>query len=125
MKSSNFRNALGGPFPRLWAIIGACAFILLATAGLRVLTSCATTPAGIAREEQLYRVTTNAVGGIASIAPYTAPPVSTLLEGITAVGGALLAVWASHLHRSVRALESKPPNGASASTPGAGPQPKV
>ena len=125
MKNSNFRNALGGPFPRLWAIIGACAFILLVTAGLRVLTSCATTPAGIAREEQLYRVTTNAVGGIGSLAPYTAPPVSTLLEGVTAVGGALLAVWASHLHRSVRALENKPPNGSPPVGTPAPPPPKV
>ncbi len=101
------------------AFVGALSFILLVGAGVRGLSGCASTPQGVAREQQLYLVTSNAVSGLSALAPYTPPPVATLLEGVTAVGGALLAVWASHLHRSVRALETGSKNGSAA--PGAGP----
>jgi hypothetical protein len=103
------------------AVIGALSFILLVTAGARVLSSCASTPDGLKREQGLYLVTSNALTGISSIAPYVPPPIGTLIEGITAVGGALLAVWASHLHRSVRALETRPPPGTAQASSGAKP----
>lgn len=105
---------------RLMLVVGACAFILLVGAGARVLTGCASTPKGVAREQQLYLVSSNAVSGLSALAPYAPAPVGTLLEGITAVGGALLAVWASHLHRSVRALETG--SGKGTATAAAGPE---
>jgi hypothetical protein len=100
------------------AFVGVCAFILLVTAGALALSSCATTPKGLARETQLYLATSNAVSGLSALAPYTPPPIAGLIEGATAVGGALLAVWASHLHRSVRALENGSANGSAAKAAG-------
>ena len=118
MPKSSFSNKSATPFRHVLAIVGACSFILLATAGVLALSSCATTPKGVSREQQLYLVTSNAVSGLSALTPYVFAPFSTLLEGATAVGGALLAVWASHLHRSVRALENGSGKGPAPKAPG-------
>ena len=86
-----------------------CSYILLVTAGLLALVSCASTPSGLQRENELYLSTSNALYAVRSIAPVLPPPINGLLEGVLAVGGALMAVWASHLHRSLRDLQNGGP----------------
>ena len=103
----------------LMAGVGALSFILLATAGLLALSSCASTPQGVQREEALYLTASNAIATGHTIAPYLPAPANSVVEGLLAVGGALLAVWASHLHRSVRNLE----NGGTPPAPPAPPGP--
>ena len=82
--------------------------------------ACASTPAGLAREEKAYNATSNTVAFLQPIAAAAPAPFNTFLEGVLAAGGALLAFWASHLHRSV--AELKIGNGsAPAKTPQAPP----
>ena len=118
MQDSNSKNKLRNLCPSALTTIGVSSCILLVTAGVLVLSSCATTRKGLDREQQLYLVTSNAVSGITALTPFVPAPFGTLLEGATAVGGALLAVWASHLHRSVRALENGPPKRPATPTTG-------
>ncbi len=96
---------------RLIPVLGACSFILLVTAGLLALSSCASTPKGVEREQAVYLALSNGVVAGHAIAPYVPAPANTILEGVLAVGGALLAVWASHLHRTVRDLQNGGPPG--------------
>ena len=92
--------------PRLSGLIVACSFTLLVLAGSLALSSCASTPAGLAREEKAYNATSNTVAFLQPIAAASPAPFNTLLEGVLAAGGALLAFWASHLHRSVAELKN-------------------
>ena len=91
---------------KLLALIVACSFTLLVLAGSLVLSSCASTPAGLAREEKAYHATSNTVAFLQPVAAAAPAPFDTLLEGVLAAGGALLALWASHLHRSVAELKN-------------------
>jgi len=104
--------------PRL-AYLAASLFIAAAVVGLLGLTSCAHTADGIARETQLYLTTSNATQQLRQIVPYVPPPANSILEGILAVGGALLALWATHLHRSLNEVR----NGKSATPAPARPPP--
>jgi hypothetical protein len=106
-------------------VVGVLSCILLATAGALVLSGCGTTRQGVQREQGLYLVASNALNSVSAFAPYTPPPISPLLEGVTALGGALLAVWASHLHRSVRALENGSRNGQANGAPPTAPPGKA
>jgi hypothetical protein len=45
-------------------------------------------------------------------------PAAPVAEGLLAVGGALLAVWSTHLHRSVKQLENGGSRTASSKEPG-------
>ncbi len=90
-------------------------------AGLLGLCSCASTPTGVQRELALYQVATNGFAQTHAVVPYLPAPANSLLEGVLAIAGAGLALWASHLHRSISDLQngkSKPP---AANPPGAGP----
>ncbi len=91
--------------------------MLAVLAGSQCLTSCAHTEQGLAREQALYVVATNAHGTLTQLAPYAPPPANSLLEGLLAAGGALLTVWATHLHRSVKELRNG--NAAKPPAPGA------
>jgi len=96
-------------------------FICAALAGWLCSAGCAHTPAGLQRETQLYLVSSNAVDGLKTITPYVPAPINSVLEGVLACGGALLALWATHLHRSLNEVR----NGklAGTSTPSAPPPP--
>jgi hypothetical protein len=93
-------------------------FGVLAVAGVLALCSCASTPKGIAREERLYLTTSNALTTASYIAPMLPGPAAPIAEGLLAVGGALLAVWSTHLHRSVKQLENGGSRTASSKEPG-------
>jgi hypothetical protein len=94
--------------PKL-AYLAASLFIALALAGLLSVTSCANTEAGLQRETQLYLAASNATTSLHQVLPYVPPPASGILEGVLAVGGALLALWATHLHRSLTELRNGKP----------------
>jgi len=98
-------------------------FIALAVAGLLSTASCASTEPGLQREQQLYLATSNSAASAKQILPYVPQPVSGILEGILAVGGALLALWATHLQRSLTDLRNGKPG--SPAPPGAPAAPKV
>ena len=48
---------------------------------------------------------------------YVPPPANGILEGVLAVGGALLAVWATHLQRSLKDLRNGNSGGAQTPSP--------
>ncbi len=111
-----------------WAFVGTCSFILVVLAGLLALSSCAHTPAGVAREEGLDLTLSNSLASARAIAPALPQPVGGLAEGLLALGGALLTVWASHLHRSIRELKNgngnPAPSGSTVATATAPPPPQ-
>jgi hypothetical protein len=92
-------------------------FGVLAVAGVLALCSCASTPKGIAREERLFLTTSNALTTAQYIAPMLPGPAAPIAEGLLAVGGALLALWSTHLHRSVKQLENGGARSAAAKPP--------
>ena len=98
-------------------------FIVAVVAGLLSAAGCAHTEAGLQREAGLYLVTSNAVQNLKAIVPYAPPPANSLLEGVLACGGALLALWATHLHRSVNQLKNGNAAGPKESSPGVPPKP--
>jgi len=83
-----------------------------------VLSSCATTQKGLEREERIYLTTSNGLVTLKSAVPCVPAPYNGLLEGVLAIGGALMAVWASHLHRSMRDLQNGSKNGTAAAASG-------
>jgi hypothetical protein len=94
------------PSKLLTRVLCVSLFGVLALAGVLALCSCASTPKGIAREERLYLTTSNALTTASYIAPMLPGPAAPVAEGLLAVGGALLALWSTHLHRSVKQLEN-------------------
>ena len=88
-------------------VVGALLSISLVTAGALVLTSCATSPAGVARELSVYGFATNAVATLKAVAPALPQPAGGALEGFLALAGAGLAMWSTHLHRAVSALRNQ------------------
>ena len=125
MLSSNSKNASPRRFPHWTTLVGACSFTILLTAGLLALSSCASTPAGIAREHQLYLTTSNAIVALNTVAPALPQPVGGMVEGFLAIGGALMALWATHLHRSMRDLQNGSKNGSATPPAGLPPPPPV
>jgi hypothetical protein len=116
--NSDLKSASPRRCHRLFLACGVLSCILLLTAGSLVLSSCATTQKGLDREEKIYLTTSNGLVTLKSAVPYVPPPYNGLLEGVLAIGGALMAVWASHLHRSMRDLQDGVKNGAAAPTAG-------
>ena len=108
MLNSDSKSASRRRCHRLFAVCGVLSCILLLTAGSLVLSSCATSQKGLEREHALYLAASNGLVGIQSTVPYLPPPASGLLEGFLAIGGALMAVWATHLHRSMLEENSRP-----------------
>ena len=97
----------------------ACAFIALAVVGSLLSASCAHSPAGLQRETAVYLATSNAVSSLNAAVPYVPPPANAFVQALLAAGAALLAVWATHLQRSLKELR----NGHSAGSPPDGPAP--
>ena len=100
------------------AYLIASLFIVAVVAGSLFSTGCAHTEAGLQRESALYLVSSNAMQNLKAIIPYAPPPANGLLEGILACGGALLALWATHLHRSLNQLKNGQPPGPPTGSPG-------
>ena len=95
----------------------ACAYIALALGGSLLLTACAHTEEGIQRERLVYQGASNTVETVRQALPYVPPPANGILEGVVAIGGALLALWATHLQRSLNDVRNGKSKGAAA--PGA------
>ena len=109
------KNNSRPPSPSRWAPTLVCLFILLAMAGLLALSSAlGATPEATPHEPMLYRVGSNAVQVLAPVAPFLPPPFNALVEGVLALGGALLAFWASHIHRTVAEIKNGAPTPRSA-----------
>jgi hypothetical protein len=101
----HFKHARGCP---AWIeIILIFGFLLGALALAVVLSGCAHTQQGLDRETALYLATSNTVASARSIAPYLPAPTNQVVEGFLAAGGALLALWATHLQRTVRDIRSQ------------------
>ena len=83
-------------------------FILLATGGLLGLSSCTSTEQGVAREHALYLAASNTLANAQQITPTLPAPANGIVEGVLGVGGALLAIWATHLQRSIKDLTARP-----------------
>jgi hypothetical protein len=86
--------------------IAASLFIAVVGCGSFACVSCAHTPAGLQREQALYLVKSNALTGAQQVAPYVPPPCSSILEGVLAAGGDLLAVWATLFQRTLKEVRN-------------------
>jgi hypothetical protein len=117
VQNSNCKNASLRHSPHYLTLIGVLSFILLVTAGLLALSSCATSPKGLAREQRAYNTTSNVLYAVGTAVPALPAPASQVLEGFLALGGALMAVWASHLHRTVRDIQNGSANGPAPGAP--------
>ena len=112
MPNLNFRKPSLPISRHIPTAVGVSLCIGLAMVGALVLTSCATSPAGIARENHIYDYATNIVAGIHAIAPALPQPVGGALEGLLALASAGLALWSTHLHRQVSALRDQSQGGS-------------
>ena len=105
--------------------IGLCvAYLLLMAAALLLLdlgTGCATTPAGLNREQALYQAGTNVVATIREVVPYLPAPAGTAVEGVLALATAALAAWNTHQHLAIKRLKNGNGNGATVPDPAPGP----
>ncbi len=94
--------------------IGVFIFIVAAGAGLLALSSCATSPAGLQREQTAFSVATNIVHVAEQVAPVIPPPERALVELLLGVATAGLAAWNTHLHRRLGQLND---NGSALTPP--------
>ena len=126
MRLNEFASASQNVWRHKRAYLIASVFTAAVVAGSLCLTSCAHTEAGLQREQAVYLVSSNAHQTLQQLVPYVPPPANGILEGVLAVGGALLALWATHLHRSLNDIRN---GGAQAKegpgAGGAGAKPKV
>ncbi len=106
MKLSSSRTASKRAFHLPAMAIGMCLFILAATAGLLGLSSCATAPAGVAREQSALTGLSNAAVALRSTAAYLPQPAGGIVEALLAAATAGLAAWSAHLHNSVKTLQN-------------------
>ena len=81
---------------------------------LPLLQGCATTPAGIAREEQAYNVATNVAAGVQAITPYLPAPVQFPTEMALAALAAVFTAWNTHQQKAISALRT---NGTAKAVP--------
>jgi hypothetical protein len=116
MKSNKSVNASSRSLVPILPAIGVFIFITAAGAGLLALSSCATSPAGLQREQSLFRVATNVVYVASQVAPVVPPPERALVELLLGVATAGLAAWNTHLHRRLGQLNGNGP-AASANPP--------
>ena len=105
--------------------IVACAAYLLVLTLFVMLCGCASTPAGLNREQALYRAGTNVVATLHEVVPYLPPPVGGAAEGVLALATAALAAWNTHQHLQIKKLKNGNGhgngNGSVASNPPTGP----
>ncbi len=87
-------------------VIGTCLFTLAVMAGLLVLSSCSTTPEGIAQQTHAIGSLSNAVVSLQKGALYLPPPANAVAEVVLAGVTAGLAAWNAHLHRTVKTIKN-------------------
>ena len=122
MKSKSFAATSPTSSP-LWPVVtGMFLFTLAVGAGLLALSSCSTSPEGIAREDVVIQTLSNAVGSLQQMVPYTPRPAGDLVEPLLALATTGLAIWSGYLHRNVRVLV-KAANGSLTAANGATPRP--
>jgi hypothetical protein len=92
-------------------------FVVVAGAGLLALCSCAHTKEGLQREQRIYEGTSNAITVLQPVAQAAPAPINAILGSIFAGLSGLLAVWATHIQRSVKELQKPNGNGAAAAPP--------
>ena len=92
-------------------LTGALSLAVVAGAGLLGLCSCARTAKGLHREQQIYETATNAIGVLQPVAQAAPAPINSILGTIFAGLSGLLAVWATHINRSVKELQKTTSNG--------------
>ena len=102
---------------KVLALLAALLLAAVATAGLLGLCSCATSEKGLAREQAVYTVTSNAVAVLQPVVQAAPSPFNAILGTLFAGISGLLAVWASHLHRSVADLKRDQANGNTPAAP--------
>jgi len=95
-------------------------FILVATVGLLGLCSCATSSKGLAREQAIVNTASNTIAVLQPVVQAAPAPINSILGTVFAGLSGLLAVWATHIHRSVSELKKTNGNG---NGNGAGPPP--
>ena len=69
-------------------------------------SGCATTAAGLAREERIYGIATNVVAHAQQIAPALPAPINTVTEAVLAVLTAGLGAWNTIQHREIAKLKN-------------------
>jgi hypothetical protein len=100
---------------------GALLFLVLVLVGLPVLCACASTAAGLQREHYAYETTSNVVAVLTQVAPFVPAPGFPIAQIVTALAGALLAFWSSHLHGRIVKLQDGQSGGPAPPRPVAGP----
>jgi len=83
------------------AAAAAAAFLLALLAG------CVSTSEGIAREQRVISVATNAISILEPVAHAAPSPAGPALEGLLAAAGGLLALWSGYLHRKAGQLATE------------------
>ncbi len=106
VKFTDYRKGSSGGYHLIPAVIGMCLCILAVTAGLLALSSCATGPAGVAREQGAVDSLSNAVVALRSGAVYLPQPAGGIVEALLAAATAGLAAWSAHLHQTVKTLKN-------------------
>jgi hypothetical protein len=101
------------------ALLAASLFIVVATVGSLALCSCASTEKGLAREEAIHNVASNTIAVLQPVVQAAPAPVNTILGTVFAGLSGLLAVWATHIHRSVTELRKSNGNGTAPAPPAA------
>jgi hypothetical protein len=85
-------------------------FIAAVLGGSLLCVSCAHTEPALQREQVLYVGTSNALTSLQHTVPSVPAPGNSVLEAALVVGGALLALWATQLRRSLNVtLSGAPP----------------
>ena len=102
---------------RVAVIFMAC--LSLGLLWLCMLPGCATTSAGIAREQAVYSTATNVVAKLTAAAPAIPAPYGTLATDILFVVSGLLAVWNTWQHKAITSLQNGQAQAAAAATPAA------
>jgi hypothetical protein len=99
--------------PRMLRRAALLALLVLLMVALVILAGgCASSPAGLAREEAIYGWATNTVGQARQIVPYLPAPASNAVEVGLGIAAALLAAWNAAQHRAIQQLRNG--NGANA-----------
>ena len=80
-------------------------FIVVATVGLLALCSCAHTEKGLQRENYLHDAASNAITTLQPVVQAAPAPVNAILGSVFAGLSGLLALWATHIQRSVKDLQ--------------------
>ena len=93
------------PAIRTVTLIG-LVFVILMFA-LCLTQGCASTPAGLSREQGLYRAATNTVASLTQFVPYVPAPLNSAAEVLLAATSAALTAWNANQHRRIKQLEAK------------------